>query len=41
MLALTACIAESGGLRKRDKAALLAQVEADLRALNLGGGMGT
>ena len=33
VLALTACIAESCGMKKRDKAALLAQVEGQLRAL--------
>lgn len=33
VLALTGCIAESSGLRKRDKAALLAQIEGHLRAL--------
>lgn len=33
VLALTACIAESSGLKKRDKAALLAQIEGHLRAL--------
>lgn len=37
VLALTGCIAESSGLKKRDKAALVAQVEADLRAMAVGG----
>ncbi|KAL4422269.1 hypothetical protein ABPG75_008466 [Micractinium tetrahymenae] len=36
VLALTSCIAESSGLKRKDKAALVAQVEADLRAM--GGG---
>jgi hypothetical protein len=37
VLALAACVAESSGMKKRDKAALIAQVEGDLRALSLGG----
>ena len=38
VLALTACIAESSGLKRKDKAALLARVEADLKALSPLGG---
>ena len=34
VLALTACIAESSGLKRKDKQALLARMEADLRSLS-------
>jgi hypothetical protein len=37
VLALVACIAESSGMKKRDKAALLAQVQGHLEALSPGG----
>lgn len=37
VLLLTGCIAESGGLKKRDKAALLAQVANNLQAMRLDG----
>jgi hypothetical protein len=40
MLALTACIAESSGLKRKDKAVLLAQIEGNLRAMSGGGPMG-
>lgn len=40
VLALTACIAESSGLKRKDKAALLAQIEGNLRAMSGGGPMG-
>jgi hypothetical protein len=36
VLSLTACIAESSGLKRKEKQTLLAQVEADLRALSPG-----
>lgn len=36
LLALAACIAESGRLKRKDKQALLASVEQDLKALSLG-----
>ena len=35
VLALAGCIAESSGLRKKEKAALLAQVEGDIKALGM------
>ncbi|KAI7841037.1 hypothetical protein COHA_005265 [Chlorella ohadii] len=37
VLALTACIAESSQMKKRDKAALLAQIENNLQAMSVGG----
>lgn len=37
VLALTACIAESSQMKKREKAALLAQIENNLQAMSLGG----
>jgi hypothetical protein len=37
VLALTGCIAESSGLSKKDKAALVGQVQSGLRALGLPG----
>ena len=40
VLALTACIAESSGLKRKDKAALLAHIEGNLRAMSGGGSMG-
>ena len=40
VLALTGCIAESSGMKRRDKAALMAAVEGELRAAGLLGGGG-